>query len=228
MNFQRATLETCDNATGMVVVIDVLRAFSTAAYAFASGVQRIILVSDVEEAFLLKKQFPSALLMGEVNGYPVNGFDYGNSPSVLVNQDLVGCQFIQRTSAGTQGIVRSIHASTLLASSFCCARATARFISRSPDGHVTFVITGKGPHGRGNEDDACADYIESMVNGESPPVEPYIQRVKESLAAQKFLDKNEPDFPASDLEYCVAVDKFNFVMQVEREKGLLVMKSMTV
>ena len=228
MKFQRATLETCENATGTVVVIDVLRAFTTAAYAFASGVQRIILAGGVEDAFSLKKRFPSALLMGEVDGLPVKGFDYSNSPTELVNQDLEGHQFIQRTSAGTQGIVRSVDASTLLAGSLCCARATAGFISRFTDKNVTFVITGKGPRGWGDEDDACADYIEGLLNGESPPVEPYIRRVKGSLAAQKFLDEQEPDFPISDLEYCVAVDRFNFVMRVERENGLLVMRPLTV
>ncbi|MGB9800251.1 MAG: 2-phosphosulfolactate phosphatase, partial [Thermanaerothrix sp.] len=45
--FQRANLETCAQAADIVVVIDVLRAFSTAAYAFAAGADRILLVSTV-------------------------------------------------------------------------------------------------------------------------------------------------------------------------------------
>ena len=37
-------------ATGHVVVIDVLRAFTTAAYAFAAGIEEIELVATPEEA----------------------------------------------------------------------------------------------------------------------------------------------------------------------------------
>ena len=228
MKFQRMSLETCENATGIVVVIDVLRAFSTAAYSFASGARSIILVSNVEDAFLLKKQFPHAFLMGEVNGLPIKGFDYGNSPTELVRQNLVGQQLIQRTSAGTQGITRSVNAHTLLASSFCCAKATAEFITQLPDENVTFVITGKRPNGWGDEDDACADYIENLIMGKNPDTETYIQRVRESTAGKIFINESEPDFPASDLEYCLAIDKFNFVMQVERENGLYAMKPVTV
>ena len=54
MEFHRASLETCANATGAIVVIDVLRAFSTSAYAYAAGVQDITLVSTIPEAFNLQ------------------------------------------------------------------------------------------------------------------------------------------------------------------------------
>lgn len=228
MKFQRMSLETCENATGIVVVIDVLRAFSTTAYSFASGASSIILVSNVEDAFLLKRQFPYALLMGEVNGLPIKGFDYSNSPTELVKQNLAGQQLIQRTSAGTQGVTRSVNAHVLLASSFCCAKATAEFITQLPREDVTFVITGKRPHDLGDEDDACADYIENLIMGKNPDIETYIQRVRESMGGKKFINENEPGFPPSDLEYCAAVDKFNFAMRVERENGLYVMKPVKV
>jgi len=50
-------------ATGHVVVIDVLRAFTTAAYAFAAGIEEIELVATPEEA-LARPGFR----MGEVDG----------------------------------------------------------------------------------------------------------------------------------------------------------------
>ena len=81
--FYRATLETCSEATSTVVVIDVLRAFTCAAFAFAAGAKEIILVQEIAEAFALKQKMPNALLMGEVNSFPIEGFDYGNSPSAF-------------------------------------------------------------------------------------------------------------------------------------------------
>ena len=41
MKFQYTNLETCHEATGVVMVIDVLRAFSNAAYAFSRGAKAI-------------------------------------------------------------------------------------------------------------------------------------------------------------------------------------------
>ncbi len=98
MIFSRATLNNCAAATGTVVVIDVLRAFSTAAFAFAAGVSDILLVREVEEAEALRLQFPEARITGEVGGRHVPGFDFGNSPSELMGVDLAGRRLIQRTS----------------------------------------------------------------------------------------------------------------------------------
>lgn len=224
MKFDQVSIENCEKATGIVVAIDVLRAFSTAAYMFGNGVKNIIIADTVENAILLKKRFPSAILMGEVDGLPITGFEYSNSPTEFIGKNLSGYQFIQRTTAGTQGISRSINAKVILASSFCCARATARFIERFPDDDVTFVITGAKPNGEGDEDAACADYIENLILGKNVDTDLYLQRVRSSIAAQKFIDPNRPDFPLSDLEYCLAIDKFDFAIQVERQKEILVMK----
>ena len=48
-----------------LIVIDVLRAFSTAAYAFDRGAARIVLVGDPSEAFALRQRWPHAVLVGE-------------------------------------------------------------------------------------------------------------------------------------------------------------------
>jgi 2-phosphosulfolactate phosphatase len=63
MEIRRTTLATCAGATGTVVVIDVLRAFTTAAYAFAAGALDITLVGEIEEAFALREANPDALLV---------------------------------------------------------------------------------------------------------------------------------------------------------------------
>jgi len=224
MKFSRATLANCSQAAGAVVVIDVLRAFSTAAYAFAAGVSEIILTREVSEALALREQFPGALVAGEVGGFPVAGFDFGNSPYAMVGLDLGGRRLIQRTSAGTQGAVLSSQAEHLLACSFVCAAATARMIRKLEPPQVTFVLTEYGREGGGDEDAACADYLEALLNGQTPPVEPFLQRVRGSQSAQALSDPSRPDNAAIDIDYCTQVDRFDFAMQACRENGLLVLR----
>ena len=225
MEINHASLSTCGAATGTVVVIDVIRAFTTASYAFAAGASEILLVSTVEEALALRERDPSALIMGEVNGLPVEGFDFGNSPSALIGRDLVGRHLIQRTSAGTQGVVRSTRAESLLASSFTCASATVRYLHRLSPPTITFVITGISPDWDGEEDIACAEYVAALLRSEAPDVAPYIKRVYESQAGRCLTDPAAPAYLRADLECCVATDLFDFAMVVERRDGLLVMQA---
>ena len=158
MKFNYLTNENCHTAEGVVVVIDVLRAFSTAAYAFAAGAESITLVGDVDEALALKSKMPSALIMGEVMGVRPKNFDFGNSPTEIAQKNLRGKHLIQRTSAGTQGVVRSVNAEKLFTASFVVAKATVIAIRQLEPAEVSFVITGRYFD---SEDKACADYLAS-------------------------------------------------------------------
>jgi 2-phosphosulfolactate phosphatase len=225
MRIERATNETCGTATDAVVVIDVLRAFTTAAFALAAGAREIVLASGIDEALALRARLPGTLVMGELNGLPVEGFDLTNSPGDFRGHDLAGRRLIQRTSAGTQGVVRSLRADVLLAASFAVAGATARYLRRSGPECVTFVVTGIYHASDGDEDAACADYIAALLRGEAPNPAPYLRRVRESAPGRIFADPARPEFPAEDLEACTGVDRFDFAMPVERRDGLLVMRA---
>lgn len=227
ISFEYKTLNTCHTATGTVVVVDVLRAFTAAAYAFTSGARSVALVDTLEKAFDLKSNFPGALIYGENFGRRVEGFDFGNSPSELAGQDLSGRQLIQRTSAGTQGVVRSAQAEHLLAGSFVCAEATVRAIRQLAPPTVTFVITGIFKQRDGDEDLACADYMCARLRGESPDPTPYLERVSTSTAGQLFASPNEPDHPAQDLRLAAELDRFDFAMQVHRRNGLHLLEKFT-
>ena len=236
MKFRTITLDKCSTATGVVVVIDVIRAFTTAAMAFSKGTKEITLVSTVDEAFEWRKRLAGSMLMGEVGGLPVKGFDLGNSPYQLAKQDLSGKELIQRTSAGTQGAVLSENADILLATSFVCATATARYIQQLSEKSVTFVITGapngqgfkNAPTGLGDEDKACADYIQAILSGSPLDPQPYIQRVLNSPSGKKFSTSTHPDISAKDLEYCTAVDLFDFAMLVTRTPDRLILRKTVI
>src|SRR6266498_2615130 len=223
MKFRYVNLEDCHTVKGVVIVIDVLRAFSTAAHAFSRGAKEILLVSTVEEALSLKPQIPNAKVMGEVGGLPPEGFDFGNSPTLISNEDLSGITLIQRTGAGTQGAVRSQNADLMLACSFVVADATVKFVTKRRTAEVTFVITGTS-HSAGDEDLACAEYLEELLKGDRPDPKPFVQRVYESRDALQHLDPAQTGFPLSDLDYCTQMDKFDFAMPITREDGRLIMR----
>lgn len=221
MKFTRYTLEDCHQATGMVLLIDVLRAFSTAAYAFSRGAKEIRLVSSVEEALALKAQFPNSKAMGEVGGLPPEGFDFGNSPTRILEHDLTGVTLIQRTGAGTQGAVRAVSAELMLATSFVVAQATIEYILKLKPDEVNFVITG----GLGNDEDAaCADYLEKRFTGQATEAQEFIRRVYASRDAFQHMEEH-PQFPYSDLDYCSRINNFDFAMPIERKDGFLIMQA---
>ncbi|HSO11523.1 MAG TPA: 2-phosphosulfolactate phosphatase [Anaerolineales bacterium] len=225
MKFHYTNLETCHEAAGVVVVIDVLRAFSNAAYAFSRGAKEIHPVSTVEEALQFKAETPNSLACGEVGGLPPKGFDFGNSPTQTREVDLTDKVIVQRTGAGTQGIVRSIKAETLFAASFVVANATVTCIRELSLETVTFVITGQYASEHGDEDVACAEYLELLFEGRQPDPAPFIKRVFKSRDAIQHLDPKETGFPLSDLDYCTNIDAFDFAMRVTKEKNRHVIRA---
>lgn len=233
MRFERLSLDDAAQARSTVIVIDVLRAFTSACYAFGAGAEEILLVSEVAEAFALRQQFPNALLMGEVGGGPIEGFDFSNSPAHYIDRDLSGCRLIQRTSNGTQGVIRATEADRVLAASFVCAGATACYLDRINPDLVTFVITawhaGSPEPQHGDEDAACADYIEALLTKQNPDPIPYLARVAASYTGQLFQSNTRPEYPVTDLPFCTHLDRFSFALPIQRTTaGLLTMKPLHI
>jgi 2-phosphosulfolactate phosphatase len=159
-------LEGAERATGTVAVIDVFRAFTTAAVAFANGASTIVMVRTVEEALALRDAGIGQNCMGEVGGKAPDGFDYGNSPFEISGVDFGGKTIIQRTSAGTQGIVAAGNrAVRLYAASLVTAEATVRaLLSGSPD-QVSLVAMGENGLNRTDEDELCAIHLRNRLEG---------------------------------------------------------------
>lgn len=220
MEIQRANLDTCHTATGLVVVIDVLRAFTTSAFLFQAGAEEIILVSGVDEAFQLRKEIPDSIIVGEVDGIRVPGFELGNSPSKIEALDRIGSRVILRTTAGTQGVILARKASTILTTALTNVTATVRYIQNLAPSTVTLIQTGLFEEkGWGDEDVACADVIESLLRGRSIDWDSIHHRVCSSKAGSHY-DGTREDFPTRDLELVLQQDTFNFAMVVEKKNAL--------
>ena len=209
-------LDGARTATGHAVIVDVYRAFTTAAFCVAAGAREVILVADHEQALALKRDDPSLFLTGEIGGRPIPGFDAGNSPSQILPLDLAGRRVVQRTSSGTQGVVAATKADAILLGSFVIADATVRYLaSRAND--VTVVSMGERGAHEASEDDACAAYLAARLSGERPDVARTIAALWERERAEW------PEwFPRRDAELACEVDRFDFALPVTRERGLLV------
>ncbi|MFA9431341.1 2-phosphosulfolactate phosphatase [Egicoccus sp. AB-alg2] len=206
-----------------VVVIDVLRAFTTVPWVLARGASRVLAVDTAERAMALRDgpsgatpgagPVPEAVLAGESGGRPLEGFDLGNSPSEVAALDLTGRPVVHRTTAGTQGLVRCQDSPLLLAASFVTAAATARTLRAAQVGHVTYVVTGASLGRDGDEDLACAELIAARVAGDDPDPAPYLARVPASDAGRQFVDPDGPAWlPAVDLDYACEVDRFEVAL----------------
>src|ERR1700680_4178232 len=121
-------LEGPTRAPGTVAIIDVFRAFTTAAVALANGASRIVMVSTVEEALALRDAGIVQICMWEVGGRAPDESDFGISPFEVSAFHSGGKTITQRTSAGTQGIVSASRAKRLYAASLVTADATGRAI----------------------------------------------------------------------------------------------------
>lgn len=223
MDINYLPLADVQQAHGVVVVIDVLRAFTTAAYAFNAGVLKIIPVSGIEEALRLKRKWPGSLTMGEIDGFKPEGFDFSNSPAQFRDIDLGGKILIQRTSAGTQGIVRAVNPDRLFAASFVVAKATARSIKLLKPDVVSMIVTGESMGRDGEEDRACGEYIQALLMGDNPDANDYVHRVCTSSVGRSFLDGKIKHMTNEDFEMCLQVDKFSFSLPIRRNGSLLIM-----
>lgn len=208
-------------ARGQVVVIDVMRAFTTAAYAVARGAERIVLVSGIDEAFELRARIGGSVLAGESAGRKIEGFDHGNSPAEIERADLSGRTVILRSSSGTQGVVESRAAEGRWLGSLVTASATARAL-RAIGGEVTLLAMGSPYSGEGAEDDACAEHLRALLLGERTDPERTLAAVRASEAGRQALDPAVDWTSASDLACACAIDRFDFALPVAREDGLLV------
>lgn len=209
-------LDGARGATGHAVIVDVFRAFTSAAFCIAAGAREIVLVADHEHALALKRDDPSLFLTGEIDGRPIAGFDAGNSPSAIERLDLTGRRVVQRTSAGTQGVNAATRARGIVLGSFVIAEATVRYLRRSAR-DVTVVAMGHGAAETADEDEACARYMTARLA--DAPID--VAAIIASLWSDD--DRNWPDwFPRRDAELACEVDRFDFALPVVRQDGLLV------
>ncbi|GAA2584981.1 2-phosphosulfolactate phosphatase [Dactylosporangium fulvum] len=196
----------------VVIVIDVIRAFTTAAVAFERGATDIVCAASVEAGRDLRRLHPDRLLIGETGGLKPADFDFGNSPFEMSTARLDGRRFIQATSNGTRGLVRHPSPAALLAVSARNVGATARWIGKH---HAMtpcmLVCTGETA-----EDRACATYLDDLLRGAEPRREDLIAGIMDGAAEHARGYARQPAAErvdlSRDLPFCCDVDRSAFAM----------------
>ncbi|MFG3230867.1 2-phosphosulfolactate phosphatase [Streptomyces antibioticus] len=204
----------------VAVVVDVMRAYTVAAWAFAQGAEKIVLAESLDDARSLKARHPDWVTLKD--GPPSPGFDAVNSPALLRSTDLTGRTVVQKTTAGTVGALAVKDASLVLCASFVVAEATARVVRTRASDDVTFVITGED--GRAEEDLACAHYMARRITEPSTDPTDYLERAANSGAAAELSQGVREGSHPDDVPLCLELDRFPFAMLATQEDTLMILR----
>lgn len=203
-------------ASGLVVVIDVFRAFSTACYIMNNRADRIIPVASVEEANHWKEKLPQVILTGERNERKCEGFDFGNSPTHIQSIDFTGKTVVQTTSAGTKGLVLANHAEGLITGSFVNAGAVVKYINKRNPKVVSLVCMGYNAERECQEDTFCAQWMANALKGNPNDFDRMVRWLRTGDGARLLDPANHEHSPASDFDLCLSLNRFNFVLEATK------------
>jgi 2-phosphosulfolactate phosphatase len=212
-------LDGATRAIGTVAVIDVFRAFTAAAVALANGASSIVMVRSVEEALALREAGIGQICMGEVRGRAPDGFDFGNSPFEISRFDFHGKTIIQRTSAGTQGIVAASEAERLYATALVTADATVRAILSGSPNQVSLVAMGDNGIKRTDEDELCAIHLRNRLEGRPGDSDAIHRLILTGGEVARFHDPTRPYLHPEDVDIALDIDRYDFAVRVEFENG---------
>ncbi|MEW2218126.1 2-phosphosulfolactate phosphatase [Streptomyces sp. NPDC006990] len=204
----------------VAVVVDVMRAFTVAAWAFEQGAEKIVLAGSPDEALALKARHPDWVALKD--GPPAPGFDTVNSPGLLRSIDLGGRTVVQKTTAGTVGALAVKEASLVLCAGFVVAEATARLLRKRKSDSVTFVVTGED--GRADEDLACAQYIARRATEAATHAAEFLRRAAGSRAAAELAEGVRAGAHPDDVALCLELDRFPFAMVATLEDSLMILR----
>lgn len=149
----------------VAVIVDALRASATAAMLLDAGATELLVVRELSEAFAVRERRTDALLFGERNGLPPEGFDGGNSPRDVGRAR--GRPVIFTTTTGANRLISAWGARAVLLGSPVNASAVIE-AARQPGADVVLVPAGLtgNPSFNAQEDWAAAALIASRAEAE--------------------------------------------------------------
>lgn len=210
-------LKGAEKAEGLTVIIDVFRAYTTAAYLFAGGAARVFIVSKVKSAFKLKKELNSAVLIGERKGIKLAGFDYNNSPYFISQQNFKNNDIILSTSAGTKGVIAAQNAEEIICGSFVTISAAAEYIKEKNPDKLSLVAMGNNGATRAAEDELYQQQLKNILQGKKIISKNKLQQQLRHPAGDRFfVEETQTEMPKEDYYFSLEIDKFDFLIKAQK------------
>lgn len=206
-------------AEGIAVIIDVFRAMTVQAVLAQNGAAEVYAVGDQDIAYEAKRKDRNTILIGERGGVMLPGFDHGNSPSEIENVDFRGKTVYHTTSAGTQGLAAAENADEIIAGSLVCAKAIAEYLRCSDAKVISLVAMGLAAKTRTAEDELCARYIKSLVEGNPIETAEEIDDLKRTDGAKFFDPSRQHIFPERDFWMSTECGRYPFIIRADRIGG---------
>ena len=217
---------------GLAVVVDVLRATTSMIHALASGAESIRPCGEIDEAFRLAAEFPQgrAILGGERQGLPIDGFDFGNSPASYDEAACRGKTVIMTTTNGTRAILASLDADRVFIAAFPNRSATvaalradrrpAHLVCSGTDGRISLEdatlagslassLLAQG-YRSGNDE---AEIAAGLWSGVTSGAEPLADRLARGRGGRRVRSIGL----GADLEDASRIDRFPIVAELYRD-----------
>jgi 2-phosphosulfolactate phosphatase len=210
------------------IVIDALRATSTLATMFASGLEAALVVGSLAAARRAATRRRSWLLCGEKRSLPPKGFDYGNSPVFV-------------TTNGTRALMRAAGCSAVFAGSMlnlsAVVRAAEREAARDDQALLIHCAGDLGGRAFDLEDAFCAGaMVDQLISRRKA-----FELNDEAEAARRLYQSyggyaNDAFRQArhgvgltrvglgADVEFCAQRDRYRVVPKLERTRSGLLLR----
>lgn len=219
---RRSLLAGAQGISGTAVVIDTFRAFTTAAFLFWRGADRIVLVETLDDARSRSQSIPGSILAGEESGRRPLDFDLGNSPTEAeACAELADRTVVMRTSSGTRCVVIALRSGAVpvYAASLVVADATVAAVRA----HAQITIVASGLSGTiiADEDEETANLVADRLLERTDDPE-RVDRIRSGTGAERL--RTTPWIDSADLGRCLDTDRFDFAMKAELEDGLVVLR----
>jgi 2-phosphosulfolactate phosphatase len=144
-----------------IVVVDVIRATTTATTAVSLG-RQVFPAQTTDEAFRIASTLKEPLLVGELGGNMPVGFDVTNSPAKIVERTDVHRPMVLVSSSGTQLLLNAAGAEAVYVACFRNFSAVARHLAGR---HRRIAVLGAGTRNQFRREDqmGCAWVAEQLV-----------------------------------------------------------------
>ena len=156
LTYNHVSCDVADENYDVAVVIDVLRATTTIAWALFNGADSIQVFSDLDLLKTNAKQWDSSerVMIAERGGEKIDGFDLGNSPLSVTKEIVNGKRLFMSTTNGTKAMQKVKNVKNLFAMALTNRKAVADRIIAMNVKEV--LILGSGWEGSYSLEDSLA------------------------------------------------------------------------